>query len=109
MTVHEILQLLRIKEKESGYSLENALSLKRYREKSNLQILRPSEAFYLPAVNSKARIKWGRIKGRDTTARDELKRVFIVIASRKKRLVGECDGRVFYGGLGSLYPDDDSR
>jgi hypothetical protein len=61
MTVHEILQLLRIKEKESGYSLENALSLKRYREKSNLQILRPSEAFYLPAVNSKARIKWGRI------------------------------------------------
>jgi hypothetical protein len=48
-------------------------------------------------------------QGRDTTARDELKRVFIVIASRKKRLFGECDGRVFYGGLGSLYPDDDSR
>ena len=61
MTFHEILQLLRIKERESGYLLENALSLKRYREKSNIQILRPSEAFYLPAVNSKARIKWGTV------------------------------------------------
>jgi hypothetical protein len=61
MTLHEILQLLRIKERESGYLLENALSLKRYREKSNIQILRPSEVFYLPAVNSKARIKWGAV------------------------------------------------
>jgi hypothetical protein len=61
MTLPEILQLLRIKEKELGYLLENALSLKRYREKSNAQILRPSEAFYLPAVNSKARIKWGTV------------------------------------------------
>ena len=61
MTLHEILQLLRMKERESGYLLENALSLKRYREKSNIQILRPSESFYLPAVNSKARIKWGAV------------------------------------------------
>jgi hypothetical protein len=61
MTLHEILQLLLIKEKESGYSLEKALSLKGYREKSNFQILRPSDAFYLPAVNSKARIKWGAV------------------------------------------------
>ena len=61
MTLPEILQLLRIKERESGYLLENALSFKRYREKSNIQILRPSEAFYLPAVNSKARIKWGTV------------------------------------------------
>ena len=38
-----------------------ALSLKRYREKSNFQILWHSEAFYLPAVNSKARIKWGAV------------------------------------------------
>ena len=61
MTLHEILQLLRIKERESGYLLENALSLKRYREKSNIQILRPSEAFFLPAVNAKARINWGAV------------------------------------------------
>ena len=61
MTLHEIMQLLRMKERESGYLLENALSLKRYREKSNIQILRPSDAFYLPAVNSKARIKWGTV------------------------------------------------
>jgi hypothetical protein len=61
MTLHEILRLLRIKERESGYLLENALSLKRYREKSNIQILRPSEVFYLLAVNSKARIKWGAV------------------------------------------------
>jgi hypothetical protein len=60
MTLHEILQLLRIKERESGYLLNFALSLKHYREKSNFQILRPSDAFYLPAVNAKARIKWGR-------------------------------------------------
>jgi hypothetical protein len=53
MTLLEILRLLRIKEKESGYLHENALSLKRYREKSNVQTLRPADAFYLPAVNSK--------------------------------------------------------
>ena len=50
-----------MKERESGCSLENALLLKRYREKSNIQILRPADAFYLPAVNAKARIKWGGI------------------------------------------------
>jgi hypothetical protein len=61
MTLHEILQQLRIKERESGNLLNFALSLKRYREKSNIQILRPFEAFYLPAVNSKARIKWGAV------------------------------------------------
>src|ERR1700730_18943092 len=66
MSLPEILQLLRIKERESGYLLENALSLKRYREKSNIQIFRPSEAFYLPAVNSKARIKWGAVFIRET-------------------------------------------
>jgi hypothetical protein len=60
MTLLEILRLLRMKERESGCSLENALLLKRYREKSNIQILRPADAFYLPAVNAKARIKWGR-------------------------------------------------
>jgi hypothetical protein len=27
----------------------------------DIQILRPSDAFYLPAVNSKARIKWGTV------------------------------------------------
>jgi hypothetical protein len=61
MNFKETLKLLRIKERESGYLLDNALSLKRYREKSNIQIIRPSEVFYLPAVNAKARIKWGRI------------------------------------------------
>jgi hypothetical protein len=61
MTLLEILRLLRMKERESGCSLENALLLKRYREKSNIQILRPADAFYLPAVNSKARIKWGTV------------------------------------------------
>jgi hypothetical protein len=61
MTLHEISQLLRIKERESGYLLENALSLKRYREKTNIQILRPSEVFFLPAVNAKARINWGTV------------------------------------------------
>jgi hypothetical protein len=55
------LKLLRIKEKKSGSLLNDALSLKRYRERSDIQILRPSEAFYLPAVNSRARIKWGAV------------------------------------------------
>jgi hypothetical protein len=32
--------------------------LKRYREKSDIHILRVFDAFYLLAVNSKARIKW---------------------------------------------------
>jgi hypothetical protein len=48
-------------------------------------------------------------QGHDTAAREELKQAFIGIASTEKSLFGECDGRVFYGGLGSLYPDDDSR
>ena len=64
MTFHEILQLLRMKERESGYLLENALALSRYREKSNFQILRPSDAFYLPAVNSKAPTKWATVLSR---------------------------------------------
>jgi hypothetical protein len=61
MTLDETLKLLHTKERESSYLFENALSIKRYRAKSNIQILRPSEAFFLPAVNAEARIKWGRI------------------------------------------------
>ena len=61
MILDEPLKLLHTKEKESGNLLEQALSLRRYREESNTQVLKPSDAFYLPAVNSKARIKWGRI------------------------------------------------
>ena len=42
--------------------MKEALSLKRYHQRSlNLDVLEPSEAFYLPAVNAFARIKWGRI------------------------------------------------
>jgi hypothetical protein len=61
MTLDEMLTLLRAKETETGRLLDNALSLKRYRQKSSLEIPQASSAFYLPAVNSKARIKWGRI------------------------------------------------
>jgi hypothetical protein len=59
MNLSETLELLREKELQAGSSLESALSLKRYRKLSNLSILRGSDAFYLPAVNCKARIKWG--------------------------------------------------
>jgi hypothetical protein len=59
MTFTETLKLLRSKEKNSGSLVNLALSLKRYRDNIDIQILRPSDAFYLPAVNSKARIKWG--------------------------------------------------
>ncbi len=61
MTLDETLNLLRIKEKETGRLLEDALWLKRHRQNSNLEILQGSSVFYLPAVNSKARIKWGSI------------------------------------------------
>jgi hypothetical protein len=61
MTLDETLKLLHTKERESSYLLKHALSLGRCREKSNIQILRWSDAFYLPAVNSQARIKFGRI------------------------------------------------
>jgi hypothetical protein len=60
MTLSETLALLRTKEKETGRLLKNALSIKRYREKSTLEIRR-SDAYCLPAVNSKARIKWGTV------------------------------------------------
>jgi hypothetical protein len=61
MTPTETFELLRTKEKEAGYLLENALSLKRYRDSSNFEILRSSEAYYLPSANSRARIKWGTV------------------------------------------------
>ena len=61
MTLSETLKLLRIKEKKSGSLLNVALSLKRYRESSYIHILSACDAFYLPAVNSKARIKWGTV------------------------------------------------
>jgi hypothetical protein len=61
MTLNDALKLLRIKEKNSGSLLNVALSLKRYREYLDIQILSASDAFYLPAVNSKARIKWGTV------------------------------------------------
>jgi hypothetical protein len=61
MTLDETLKLLQTKEREAGYLLQKALSLKRYRLEPNTQVLKPSDAFYLPAVNSKARIKWGSI------------------------------------------------
>jgi hypothetical protein len=61
MTLDETLTLLRSKENESGRLLENALWLKRHRQNSNLEIFQGSSVFYLPAVNSKARIKWGGV------------------------------------------------
>jgi hypothetical protein len=66
MILSETLKLLRFKEKNSGSLLNFALSLKRYRRNSNAHILTPSDAFYLPAVNSKARIKWGTVSIRET-------------------------------------------
>jgi hypothetical protein len=59
MNLNDTLELLRKKEKQSGFSLESALSRKRFRKWSDLSILSGSDAFYLPAVNGKARIKWG--------------------------------------------------
>ena len=44
-------------------------------------------------------------QGLKTAAKEELERAFIV--SAKKRLMGKCGGRVFYGKLRSLYPDDE--
>jgi hypothetical protein len=61
MTLDKTLTLLRSKENESGRLLENALWLKRHRRNSNLEILQGSSVFYLPAVNSKTRIKWGGV------------------------------------------------
>jgi hypothetical protein len=61
MTLSETLKLLRRNEKEIGLLLENALFLKRHRQKSNVNIMRSADAHYLPAVNSRARVKWGTI------------------------------------------------
>jgi hypothetical protein len=59
MNLDQTLELLRKQEKQSGSLLYSAISLKRYRKLSSLSILRGSDIFYLPAVNCKARIKWG--------------------------------------------------
>jgi hypothetical protein len=61
MTLDETLKLIRIKEKQSARLLEHAIPLKRYRQNSNLELLQECSAFYLPAVNGKAQIKWGCI------------------------------------------------
>jgi hypothetical protein len=61
MNLSQTLRLVSEKENANGLSLENALLLKRYRESSGLDILLGSDAYYLPAVNAKARIKWGRV------------------------------------------------
>ena len=59
MTLDKTLELLRIKEKESGSPLKHAMSLKRNCVSSQFQLLRNSDAFSLVAVNRRARIKWG--------------------------------------------------
>ena len=61
MDLSQTLYLVSEKEKANGLLLKSALSLKRHRERTDQTILRRSEAFYLPAVNAKARIKWGRV------------------------------------------------
>jgi hypothetical protein len=61
MTLSETLTLLRTKEKKYASLVNLALSLKRYHDNMDIQILRPPDSFYLPAVNSKARIKWGAV------------------------------------------------
>jgi hypothetical protein len=61
MDLSQTLYLVSEKEKANGLLLKSALSLKRHRERSNQAILRRSDAFYLPAVNTKARIKWGHV------------------------------------------------
>lgn len=45
-------------EHESGKALKRALSLPGYYNRTNFEILRRVEAFYLPAVNVHARLKW---------------------------------------------------
>ena len=61
MNLNETLELLREKEKQSGSLLDFAVSLKRHRKLSDHRVLHGSDVFYLPAVNTKARIKWGRV------------------------------------------------
>ncbi len=61
MNLNQTLELLRRRERKSASMVKSALSLKRHRQWMSLPILYPSEAFYLPAVNTRARIKWGRI------------------------------------------------
>lgn len=61
MNLSQTLKLLHKKEVENGKWLQDALALRRNRQLANLGIIHASNAFYLPAVNSKARIKWGRI------------------------------------------------
>ena len=43
-------------------------------------------------------------QGHNLVAREELAQAFITVASAKKRLLGEYNGREFYGRMNSLYP-----
>jgi hypothetical protein len=58
MNLSKTLELVRQKEKANGRLLESALLLKRYYSRSDFNMLRCAESFYLPVVNAKARIKW---------------------------------------------------
>jgi len=44
-------------------------------------------------------------QGHNLAAREELTQAFIAIASARRRLLGEYNGRVFCGRLRSLYPE----
>ena len=66
MTLDKTLELLRMKEKQSGSLVKDAMSLKRTCVSSHFQLLKNSDASFLPAVNSKARIKWGTVFIRET-------------------------------------------
>jgi hypothetical protein len=97
MTLCETLELLRDKENCSGRLLENALSLKRYRQNSNGQILQSSDAYYLPAVNSRARTKWGTIFIEEIfhffdiadDEHDPIESIFLVTIADKSHLITE--------------------
>lgn len=54
----ETIDFIRERENENNELLEKALSISRYYDQNNAERLRRSEAWYLPAVNSRARIKW---------------------------------------------------
>jgi hypothetical protein len=44
-------------------------------------------------------------QGSNLEAKEELTQAFIAVASAKRRLLGEYNGREFHGRLNSLYPE----
>jgi hypothetical protein len=107
MSPLETLELIRKYERNSGELLKEALSLPRYYNHSDFEILRRPDAFYLPAMNATARINWAgsffaglcsHFKLRMTDEGPDVP-MFLVTIADKAHLLSAQSAKVNFGSI----------